>query len=47
MWGDIDRLSATCSDMTWYKEWFAYFEFIYGKTITTITTGAAIYMVDQ
>ena len=45
--GGVDRLSDTCSLMIWYEERFAYFEFFYGKTVTTITSCAAIYIVDQ
>ena len=25
--------------MTWYKEWFAFFELTHSKTFTTMTTG--------
>ena len=31
--GDVTNMGTTVSTLTWFEEWFLYFEMIWGKTV--------------
>jgi hypothetical protein len=31
--GDVDKMTKTCTTLTWFEEWYLYFEVVYGKSI--------------
>ena len=41
--GDLLLLSKKISYLSWYEEWFIYFEYLYGRTVTSIYTTAILY----
>ena len=41
--GDIDRTANKRSLLTWLEEWFFYFQFIWGRTLTRWVDAGAIY----
>ena len=45
--GNIDLMTRTNCYMTWYEEWFSYFEFQYGRTATTIRSLSALFRIHQ
>ena len=45
--GDMKEMTKTVTFLTWFEEWFSYFEYIYGRTVTTITSVAAMYQTNK
>jgi hypothetical protein len=41
--GDVDTMARRVSTLTWFEEWFLYFEYVYGKTVPTIKAALACY----
>ena len=41
--GDIDMMTKRVSELTWYEEWFLYYEYIWGRSITNRTTSMAAF----
>jgi hypothetical protein len=41
--GDIDMMTKRVSELTWYEEWFLYYEYIWGRSITNRATSMAAF----
>ncbi len=41
--GDIEFMTRRVSELTWYEEWFMYFEFVWTRSITNIKTAMAAF----
>ena len=41
--GDIEFMTRRVSELTWYEEWFMYFEFVWARSITNIKTATAAF----
>ena len=41
--GDIDMMTKRVSELTWYEEWFQYYEYIWGRSITNRATSMAAF----
>ena len=45
--GDIDLITERNSWLTWYEEWFLYFEFLYGRTVVHFRGTAVTYKTNK
>ena len=45
--GDHDKMISRRSSLTWFEEWFFYFEFKWGRTITRWVDAKAVYKKDM
>ncbi len=41
--GDIEKMTQTTSNLTWYEEWMLFFEYLWGRTNSRIDDIAALY----
>ena len=43
--GDLELMRKRSSSLTWYKEWFLFFEVVYGNTISSFVYAAKLYQI--
>ncbi len=41
--GSIGKMTSRVLQMSWFEEWFCYFEFFFGKMVTLLTAARATY----
>jgi hypothetical protein len=44
--GNGDRMTETCSSLTWYEEWFLFFEYKYQRTLSSLSSATSIYGIN-
>ena len=45
--GDVSIATKRVSTLTWYEEWFLYLEFVWGKSIPTVSAALAAFDVKK
>ena len=43
--GDIDKMTTKISRLTWFEEWFVFFELMHAKTLNSFTAAAAVFKI--
>ena len=45
--GSVSKMTNRVTQLTWYEEWFLYLEFVYGKTICTVSSVSVLYCLSS
>ena len=45
--GDIDKMTTKISRLTWFEEWFVFFELMHAKTLNSFMPVAAIFKIKK
>ncbi|MGH7955323.1 MAG: hypothetical protein ACREOZ_05115, partial [Gloeomargaritales cyanobacterium] len=45
--GSTHTMTERTSSLTWFEEWFFYFEYVWGRTMARYRDGSAIYLLDS
>jgi len=45
--GDVDSMTMTTSSLTWFEEWFFFFEMVWGRSLSRWVDAERVYKINQ